>query len=143
MNESTQPGDCIFCKIIKGELPSSKIYEDEKTLAFLDIAPVNQGHALIIPKEHFPNIYETPDEVIAEMMKVAKKVSHAVKDAVRADGVNVTMNNNHAAGQIVFHAHIHVIPRFTNDGFELWYGKHPYKDGEKDTMAEKIKTEIK
>ncbi|OGI64357.1 hypothetical protein A2914_01835 [Candidatus Nomurabacteria bacterium RIFCSPLOWO2_01_FULL_41_21] len=129
--------DCIFCKIVKGDIPSNKIYEDEETFAFLDIAPVNLGHTLVISKEHFPNIYETPEEVMAHMMKTAKKVSIALK-ALDAEGVNVTMNNNFAAGQVVFHSHIHVIPRFTNDGFELWHGKRGYKDGEKEEIAQKI-----
>src|SRR3989344_1093399 len=130
--------DCIFCKIVKGDIPSNKIYEDEETFAFLDIAPVNLGHTLVISKEHFPNIYETPEEVMAHMMKTAKKVSIALK-ALDAEGVNVTMNNNFAAGQVVFHSHIHVIPRFTNDGFELWHGKRGYKDGnEREEIAQKI-----
>ena len=132
-----QQSDCIFCKIVKGEIPSNKIYEDEKTLAFLDIAPVNIGHSLVISKEHYPNIYETPEEIMAEMMKTAKKVSIALK-ALDADGVNIAMNNNFAAGQVVFHSHIHVIPRFTNDGFELWHGKRKYNEGEKEEVAQKI-----
>ncbi len=135
--------DCIFCQIIKGELPSTKVYESEEILAFLDINPVNIGHALIIPKEHYPNIYETPEETMSHMIKVAKKISLAVKEAVNADGVNIAMNNNHAAGQVVFHSHIHVIPRFSNDGFELWHGKRKYKENEMAEVADKIKKDIK
>ncbi|MEO5635154.1 MAG: HIT family protein [Candidatus Paceibacterota bacterium] len=130
--------DCIFCKIIKGEIPSSKIYEDENVLAFLDIAPVNIGHTLIVPKKHFPNIYETPDEVLMQIMKVAKKISKAVKSEMKADGVNVTMNNDPAAGQVIFHTHLHIIPRKKDDGFGMWHGRRPYAQGEKEEIAKKI-----
>ena len=135
--------DCVFCKIVKGELPSEKIYEDEKTLAFLDIGPINFGHTLIIPKTHFPNIYETPDAELCAMTAVAKKISQAVRDSLAADGVNIAMNNNHAAGQLVFHSHIHVIPRYTNDGFELWRSRKPYKENEAASVAQKIKDSLK
>ncbi|MCE9585387.1 HIT family protein [Candidatus Nomurabacteria bacterium] len=134
--------ECIFCKIIKGQIPSTKIYEDDKTLAFLDIAPVNIGHALIIPKEHYANIYETPEDTMSDIIKVAKKISLAVKEAVKAEGVNITMNNNHAAGQVIFHSHIHVIPRFSNDGFELWHGKRAYEDDEMKSVAENITSKL-
>ena len=130
--------NCIFCKIVKGEIPSTKIYEDSKILAFLDIAPVNIGHTLVIPKEHFINIYDTPEEILANMAKVAKKISQALKTQVGADGINVTMNNEKAAGQIIFHTHIHVIPRINTDGFGVWHGRRPYKDGEMADVAKKI-----
>ncbi len=133
--------DCIFCKIVKGEIPADKVYEDEAVLAFLDISPVNLGHTLIIPKEHFENIFVVPEETIAHMMKIAKKTSHAFEE-LHADGVNITMNNKEAAGQMVFHAHIHVIPRFKGDGFELWHGKSNYKEGEKSSIAQKLSTSI-
>ena len=134
--------NCIFCKIVKGEIPCTKIYEDEDLLAFLDIAPVNIGHSLVVPKEHYVNIYETPEEMVAKMMKAAKKISYAIKDGLGADGINVTMNNDPAAGQVVLHSHIHIIPRITNDGFGLWHGKRPYEDGEKETVAQKIISSI-
>ncbi len=130
--------DCVFCKIIKGELPASKIYEDDKVLAFLDIEPVNIGHALVIPKEHYVNIYETPEGILLDMIKVVKKLSSAIKGALNSDGINVTMNNDPAAGQIIFHSHIHIIPRITDDGFGTWKGKRPYEKSEKDEVASKI-----
>lgn len=130
--------DCIFCKIVAGEIPSSKVYEGEKVLAFLDIAPVNIGHSLIISKNHYRNIYETPEEVMLEMMKAAKILSHAIKTSLSADGINVTMNNDPAAGQIIFHSHIHIIPRKVDDGFGPWKGRRPYKDGEEKTVVKKI-----
>ena len=129
--------NCIFCKIVKGEIPSTKVYEDEKTLAFLDITPINIGHSLVIPKEHFKDIHEMPEELVAHMMKVVKKVSAALR-AMPSDGVNVNMNNEGPAGQVIFHAHIHVIPRFVNDGFELWHSKRKYAEGEMQKVAEKI-----
>ena len=130
--------NCIFCKIVKGEIPSHKIYEDEVVLAFLDIDPVNLGHSLVVPKEHFVNIYEIPEETLAHMMKAVKKLSYAIKSGVEADGINVTMNNDKAAGQVVFHSHIHIIARLENDGFSLWRGKTPYQKGEKEEVAKKI-----
>lgn len=130
--------NCIFCKIINKEIPCSKIYEDEKVFAFLDIAPVNIGHTLIIPKKHFVNIYETPEELLANMIKISKIIAKAIKSELKTDGINVTMNNEPAAGQAVFHSHIHIIPRFTNDGFGLWQGKRPYNEGEKEQIAQRI-----
>ena len=130
--------DCIFCKIVKGEIPCDKIYEDRDVLAFLDIAPVNVGHSLIIPKEHFINIYETPEEILDKMIRAAKVISRAIKSETNADGINVTMNNDPAAGQIVFHSHMHVIPRLKEDGFGVWHGRRPYKEGEAEEIAKRI-----
>ena len=134
--------DCIFCKIVKGELPSTKIYEDEDILAFLDINPINIGHSLIIPKKHYVNIYDTPEDTLGNMMKVAKIISKSIKTELKADGVNVTMNSDPAAGQVVFHSHLHVIPRVTSDGFGLWQGRRPYEEGEAKGIAEKIAKSI-
>lgn len=133
-----EKGDCVFCKIVKEEIPCEKIYEDRDILVFLDIAPVNIGHSLVIPKKHFVNIYETPEEILASMIKTAKIVSKAIKSQTKADGVNVTMNNDTAAGQVVFHSHIHVIPRLASDGFGLWHGRRPYREGEASEIAKKI-----
>src|SRR3989344_5083731 len=130
--------NCIFCKIVKGEIPSNKIYEDESVLAFLDIAPINRGHALVIPKKHFENIYDVPDEVLTDVIKVSKKIAKAVKKAVGADGVNVSMNNEPAAGQVVFHLYIHIIPRLITDGLKSWKSRGDYKQGEPEQVAEKI-----
>ena len=130
--------NCIFCKIVKGELPSYKVYEDDSVLALLDIAPVNVGHTLVIPKEHFENILETPEDIIAHMMRVVKKVSHGI-ETLKPDGINIGMNNRPAAGQVIFHSHIHVIPRYTEDGFQMWHGRRGYNPGEAEATAEKIK----
>lgn len=130
--------DCIFCKIVKGEIPCNKIYENEDVFVFLDRAPVNIGHSLVIPKKHFKNIYETQDEILAEMMKTIKIIATAIKSKIKADGINIIMNNDKAAGQVVFHSHIHIIPRLTSDGFTLWHGRRPYKEGEASETAQKI-----
>ncbi len=129
--------DCIFCKIIKGEIPSSKLYEDDKVYAFLDIQPVNKGHTLIIPKEHYNDLLETPDETVDAMFRAVKKVAPAVMKGVNADGFNLGMNNKAAAGQVVFHAHLHIVPRFRDDGLKLWPGGK-YDEGEVEKVRESI-----
>lgn len=134
--------NCIFCKVVSGELPSSKVYENEEILVFLDINPVNLGHALVIPKKHFENIYETPEDTLAHMITTAKIVSKAIKKARNASGVNVIMNNDASAGQVIFHSHMHIIPRFEGDGFGVWQGKDKYGEGEKDAMAKQISEEL-
>jgi len=130
--------NCIFCKIVSGEIPTNKVYEDEHTLAFLDIRPVNPGHTLVIPKDHFENIYTLPDEAMARLGLAVKKVALAVKEGVEADGININMNNEADAGQVIFHAHIHVIPRKSGDGLALWPQKD-YAAGEANDVAESIK----
>ncbi len=128
--------NCIFCKIINKELPSLKIYEDEIALAFLDINPVNMGHTLIVPKKHFENIHDLPEETATHIIKIAKKISIALKK-FGADGTNISINNGKAAGQIIFHFHTHVIPRFTEDKLTPWPAKKP-KEGELEKIAKKI-----
>jgi histidine triad (HIT) family protein len=130
--------DCLFCKIIAGEIPSSKVYEDDTCYAFLDINPVNIGHTLLVPKEHSTNLYETSDEDLAHMAPVIKKLSIAIKSAVGADGINIEMNNDPVAGQLIFHTHIHIVPRFEGDGFTHWRGVRGYNEGEMIEVAEKI-----
>ncbi|MES2409581.1 MAG: HIT family protein [Patescibacteria group bacterium] len=133
--------NCIFCKIVKGEIPSFKVYEDENSLAFLDIHPKNQGQTLVIPKEHTENIYGLTDETMARLSLVVKKIAVAVKNGLNSDGVNLLMNNEEAAGQIIFHTHIHVVPRFRNDNFD--HGPHiEYKTDEAETVAKKIKNSL-
>jgi histidine triad (HIT) family protein len=133
--------DCIFCKIIRNEIPSVKVYEDEDVLAFLDITPVNKGHTLVIPKTHIENIYGFPDEILSSVMKVVRDLSVSVKEATQADGINVIINNEGAAGQIVFHAHYHIIPRFAEDGLRHWKGT-TYNPGEQEEMGERIRKVI-
>ncbi len=130
--------ECIFCKIIKGEIPSEKVYDDEYSFAFLDIHPNSHGHTLVIPKDHFENIYTIPEEEWCRLMITAKKLAVAIKHGLDTDGINIAMNNEKAANQDVFHAHIHVIPRFNDDGF--YHGRHlEYKEEEKKEVSAKIK----
>ena len=103
---------CIFCKIAQKQVPSSLVYEDEKTVAFLDIRPLNEGHTLIIPKEHYVNIFDIPQELLCHIHSVTKKVAQAVEKATHADGISIIQQNGEAAGQEIFHLHVHVIPRF-------------------------------
>ncbi|MBL7051246.1 HIT family protein [Candidatus Woesearchaeota archaeon] len=112
--------ECLFCKIVKGELPSSKIYEDENTLAFLDLFPVNKGHSLVISKEHYENIFDVPEEILSKISSVVKKVASAVKKGVNADGISIIQSNGKSAGQVIPHIHFHVMPRFKEDGLKLW-----------------------
>jgi histidine triad (HIT) family protein len=135
--------DCLFCKIAAGEIPAEKIYEDSGAIAFLDINPINPGHTLIIPKEHYRNIFEMPDETLSQIAPLVKKISEALKESLDADGINIGMNNEPAAGQEVFHAHIHIMPRYENDGYKMWHGK-PYKDKDEiKVVASKIESSLK
>ncbi|TKJ16994.1 HIT family protein [Candidatus Woesearchaeota archaeon B3_Woes] len=129
--------DCLFCKIIKGEIPCSKLYENENVLAFLDIAPVHKGHALVVPKKHYVNVFDVDENNFSEVAKAVKKLSFAVKKATNADGLTITSNNGESAGQLVMHLHTHIIPRFKGDGLELWpQGK--YEENEMDEYRKKI-----
>ncbi len=110
--------DCIFCKIVNGEIPSHKIYEDKNVLAFLDITHGTKGHTLVIPKKHVKNIYELDEETIHNVFKVVPKIANALKKAFNPIGLNM-INNNDRPHQSVFHFHIHLIPRYENDGMEL------------------------
>jgi len=129
--------DCIFCKIIKKEIPADFIYENDRIVAFLDIHPNNPGHALVVPKAHFTDLLETPDDVLADIMSRTKKIAPAIIKAVNADGFNTIFNTKPAAGQAVFHTHMHIIPRFKGDGLRHW----PEKELSKEEM-EKIKKGI-
>lgn len=107
--------NCIFCKILAGEIPSTAVYEDDDFKAILDVNPAARGHVIILPKNHAANIYELPDEDASKIMLVAKKIATAIEKAYHCDGVNILQNNGEAAGQTVFHLHVHVIPRFKGD----------------------------
>jgi len=132
----------IFDKIIAREIPASIIYEDDQILAFLDINPINKGHALVIPKVHFRNLLDADEEVLAHMMVVAKKIALGIKAATNADGINLGMNNEHAAGQEVFHAHLHVIPRFDGDEAYPPHRHLKYEEGEIELLGTTIKNAI-
>lgn len=112
--------DCIFCKIVSGDIPSAKVFESETCLAFLDIAPVNPGHTLVLPKGHYPTLMDIPEELGGDMMATLSKLGKAVMEATGADGINLMQNNHEAAGQEVHHVHFHLIPRHSDDGLKLW-----------------------
>lgn len=107
--------DCIFCKIINNEIPSNRLFENDRFIAILDAFPANLGHALIIPKKHYCNIFDITDEDLQEAYKIAKYITIALKDTLKIDDFNLVQNNGSIAGQTVFHFHIHVIPRIKND----------------------------
>ena len=134
--------DCIFCSIRDGEIPAQKVYEDDAILVILDINPVNPGHALIIPKKHSINMLDTDDETLAQLAVVSKKVASAVMGSLDYQAFNLEVNNGEAAGQIVPHAHWHIVPRKVDDGLKHWLG-HPYETGVDVEIAQKIKSEIK
>lgn len=108
--------NCIFCKIATGEIPSYTVYEDDTFRAILDAAPANEGHTLILPKAHYENLYELPEDTAAQAMRLAKRIATLVRDRLHCDGVNIMQNNGAAAGQTVMHYHLHVIPRKEGDG---------------------------
>ncbi|MDO4519050.1 MAG: HIT family protein [Eubacteriales bacterium] len=126
--------DCIFCKIANGEIPSATLYEDEEFRVLLDLGPASKGHALILPKTHAANIYELPDETAGKAMILAKKMAAKMTDALKCDGFNILQNNGEAAGQTVFHFHMHLIPRYANDGVGISW--------EPGTLTEEVKKEI-
>lgn len=119
--ERISQDNCIFCKIIAGEIPSHTLYEDEQFKVILDAGPATKGHALILPKNHYANLYELPEEMAADVMKLAKKMMIIMTEKLHCDGFNVVQNNGEVAGQTVFHFHMHLIPRYKNDGEILKY----------------------
>lgn len=132
--------DCIFCKIVKGDIPSCKLYEDDKVISFLDIGPANKGHALVISKMHHELLTDTPSELLQKMIIVVQKVAAAVVKATNADGFNVLNNNKKAAGQLVPHVHFHIVPRFADDGLKLVWPNKEYEEKEIEEYMDKIKS---
>lgn len=138
-----QESNCIFCKIIKNELPVSNVYEDELSLAFMDLNPVNTGHVLVIPKKHAPYLKNLDNQTAGHLMKIAHKISLALKKTnIKCEGINLFLADGEAAMQEVFHAHLHIIPRFNGDGFGLKHGDKNFVTRERhelDKAAETIK----
>lgn len=137
--------DCIFCKIIDGDIPSAKVYEDEHVYAFLDISQVTKGHTLIIPKTHTKNIYETPPEVAKELFARVPAIANAIKEAYKPLGMNVLNNNEAAAEQSVFHLHLHLIPRYgEGDGYSPNWTTHndDYGNDDLQNIASEINQKI-
>ena len=120
--------DCIFCKIINGDIPSVKVYEDEHVFAFMDIAPLTKGHTLLIPKQHVADLLDMPEDVARNLYASAPKIANALKAAFNPQGMNTVNNNGAFAGQTVFHYHLHLIPRYDeNDGLQVTWGAQPGK----------------
>lgn len=118
--------DCIFCKIANGDIPAKTLYEDEKFRVILDLGPATRGHALILPKEHAADLFELPEETAKDVMALAKNMAGRMKDRLRCDGLNLVQNNGEAAGQTVHHFHLHLIPRYENDGQKIgWVPGNP------------------
>ena len=126
--------ECIFCKIVKGEISSEKVYEDDKVLAFMDINPINPGHLLLIPKEHSRTILEARPEILQELIVHVPRLAKAAMDAVGADSFNLGVNTGKPAGQVVYHTHFHIIPRFATDAHRLWGGQ-PYQENKMQEIA--------
>jgi len=131
--------ECIFCKIIAGKIPSAKVYEDEHSISFLDIMPANKGHCLVAPKRHSQNLVEMGDDEIMNIMKAAKKIARALSLSFGNASFNIVMNNGKEAGQVVNHAHIHIIPRFQKDRLRIKWSHLKYADNEIKEYAEKIR----
>ena len=131
--------NCIFCKIASGEIPAATLYEDDLFRVILDLGPASKGHALILPKNHYANLYEIPDEMVGKPMVLAKKMGTALKEALGCDGLNVVQNNGEAAGQTVFHFHMHLIPRYQDDQVGLSWTPGTLTDEMKAEVLEKVK----
>ena len=130
--------ECIFCKIVKGEIPSFKVYEDELVYAFLDIGPINFGHTLVIPKEHHESTATIPEETAGRMFRIGARIGVALKRELDFEAFNLHLADGTAAGQVVMHAHLHVIPRGVEDGFHWNWRQLRYEDGRAADCAEKI-----
>lgn len=134
--------NCIFCKIANGEIPSATIYEDENVRVILDIAPAAKGHAILLIKEHAANIFELDAELAGKVFAVVPKVALAIQKTLGCDGMNILQNNGTAAGQTVFHLHIHFIPRWNDDAIQIKWATGEYADGESAALAELISKKI-
>jgi histidine triad (HIT) family protein len=135
--------DCIFCKIIAGEIPSYKVYEDDYSLAFLDISPITKGHSLVLPKTHVPKLSSLEDDYLSGLMIALKKMARAVEDALQPEGLNVFINQGEVAGQVVPHLHIHLVPRTTGDGLEFITPSAEMTEEEFNKISRKISNLIK
>lgn len=144
-NEEAEMKDCIFCKIIKGEIPSTKVYENERVFAFMDINPISKGHTLVIPKAHAGNIWEISSEDLGAVHAASKTIAHAIKKALDPDGVACLQLNGGAVGQVVMHYHLHLVPR-VKGAAELPVSHWELKPGNMDeikAVAQQISAEIK
>ena len=133
---------CIFCKIVRKQAPSSIVYEDDTIMAFLDIRPLNMGHTLVIPKAHYVDIFDIPEKELSQVHKVAKLVAFAIKKATAADGISIIQQNGKAAGQDIFHMHVHVVPRFEGQKLPPFSDLKEVERAKLDALAKKIKQHL-
>ncbi|MBI4122225.1 MAG: HIT family protein [Parcubacteria group bacterium] len=131
--------DCIFCKIVKGEIPAAKVYEDDELIAFLDINPINPGHTLIIPKEHYATLLETPELLVSRLFTIVPNLAKAVLQATDTAAFNLGVNTGAVSGQVVEHVHLHIMPRREGDGYEMWHGKPYASQDEMNQLANAIR----
>ena len=131
--------NCIFCKLANGDIPTATLYEDEDFRVILDASPAAKGHALIIPKEHYANLYELDDELASKVLVLAKKMITKLTDILGCDGYNIVQNNGEAAGQTVFHFHMHLSPRHKDDGVVLGWKMGELTEEDKEDILSKIK----
>ncbi len=130
--------NCIFCKIANGEIPSRTLYEDDDFRVIMDLAPATKGHSLILPKEHYKNVYEIADDTAAKVLPLAKKMAVLMTEKLGADGFNIVQNNNEVAGQTVFHFHVHLIPRYNDDNQSLVMKPQEMTDAQLDEIKDRI-----
>lgn len=134
---------CIFCKIIEKQIPNAIIYEDKKFLAFMDRYPINHGHSLLVPKQHFNNILEMPKELVGELYSMVPFLANAIIKTIDSDGFNINQNNGRSANQIIPHVHVHIVPRFTKEKIKgQWPTRKIAKIDELEIIAKKIQTNI-
>ena len=133
--------NCLFCRIVQGEIPAFKVYENDAVIAFLDIQPVNAGHTLVVPKAHYENCAHTPDDAMAAVMSAAKEVAVAALRATGATAYNIGINCGAVAGQVIMHTHVHVMPRFEGDGLVHWPKREVTKE-EMETIAQKMRDNV-
>ena len=134
--------DCIFCKMVAGQIPVAKVYEDEIVLAFLDIGPISDGHTLVIPKQHFEKLHDCPAELLGQVASRLGRIAGAVTAAMNADGYNLLCNNGRAAGQLIEHLHFHIVPRNVGDGvFDRW-PSYRYPHGKIEKIADRIRENL-
>jgi histidine triad (HIT) family protein len=134
--------DCLFCKMVTGQIPVTKIYEDEDVLAFLDIGPISDGHTLVIPKQHFEKLHDCPTEILSKVSSQLGKIAGAVAAAMNSDGYNVLCNNGKAAGQLIEHLHFHIIARNSGDGIFNRWPSYKYKQGKIEVIADQIRKNL-
>jgi len=134
--------DCVFCKMVAGQIPVTKIYEDEFVLSFLDIGPISDGHTLVIPKQHFEGLHDCPPQLLGQVASRLGRIAKAVTAAMDSDDYNVLCNNGRAAGQIVEHLHFHIIPRRTGDGVFNRWPSYKYQEGKIEAIAAEIRKNL-